>query len=56
MHPVLIKIFGIEIHTYGFFIAVAFIISLTIAGRLGEKEGIKKEIMYDLAFYILIFF
>ena len=55
MHPVLVKIFGLEIHTYGFFIAVAFIVSLFIAGRLGENEGIKKEIIYDLAFYILIF-
>ena len=55
MHPVLIKVFGLEIHTYGVFIAIAFLVSMSMAAWIGEKEGIKKDIIYDFAFYILIF-
>jgi phosphatidylglycerol:prolipoprotein diacylglycerol transferase len=55
MHPVLFKFFGLEIHTYGFFIALGFLISINIAIYLGKKENIDKEIVFDFAFYILIF-
>ena len=55
MHPVLFNFFGIEIHTYGVFIAIAFLLSIFIASYLGKKEGIDKEIIFDFAFYILIF-
>ena len=54
MHPVLIKIFGFDIHTYGAFIALAFVISTYVAIYLGQQEGIQKEIVFDFVFYILI--
>ena len=55
MHPVLFKIFGFEIHTYGVFIATAFLVCTCLAIYLGEKEGINKDIIFDFIFYILIF-
>jgi phosphatidylglycerol:prolipoprotein diacylglycerol transferase len=55
MHPVLIKIFGLEIHTYGVFIAAAFMVCTYIAIFMGKNEGIEQEILFDFIFYILIF-
>ncbi len=55
MHPILFKFFGIEIHTYGFFVALGFMTALFVSQKLAEKEGLSKNLVVDYAFYMLIF-
>lgn len=52
MYPVLIKIGPLTIHTYGFLIAVAFLIALWLTIRQAKEIGIHQETMIDLGFYI----
>jgi len=54
MHPILIKIGPLAIHTYGFMIATGFLIGLYLAVRQAKKEGMSSERVTDLAFYILL--
>ena len=54
MHPILFKLGPFTIHTYGVFIAVGFLSGLFVARYFAEKEGIKKDFIYDFAFFILI--
>ena len=54
MHPVLFKIGPVSIHTYGFFIALGFIAGIFIAAKEAERLSFNKEIIMDLAFYILL--
>ncbi len=54
MYPVLIRLGPLTIHTYGFLIAVGFLIGLWLAVRQGKKEGIPVNKILDLGFYILL--
>ncbi len=54
MHPVLFKLGPLTIHTYGFFIAVGFLIGLGLAIRQAKKEGVPSNSILDLGFYILL--
>ena len=54
MFPVLIKIGPITIHTYGFLIAIGFLIALALASREAKKEDIPNETIVDIGFYALI--
>jgi len=54
MHPILIRIGPLTIHTYGFMIATGFLIALYLAGRQAKKEGISSDRIMDLGFYILL--
>ncbi len=54
MHPVLIRIGPLTIHTYGFFIAIGFLTALWLAAREARKQGIPSARIFDLCFYILL--
>ncbi len=54
MFPILFKIGPITLHTYGFFVALAFTVGISLAMHLGKKEGIPKENILDIGFYSLI--
>ena len=58
MCPILITIptpFGqIPIHTYGVLVAAGFLIGILLAERNARNYGIKKEVIADLGFYIVI--
>jgi phosphatidylglycerol:prolipoprotein diacylglycerol transferase len=54
VYPVLIQIGPFTIHTYGFLIAVGFLLALWLAVRQAEKEGIAKEPMLDMGFYVIV--
>jgi len=54
MHPVLIRIGPLTIHTYGFLIATGFLVALYLAVRQAKKEGISSDRILDLGFYILL--
>ncbi|MBF0118978.1 MAG: prolipoprotein diacylglyceryl transferase [Desulfobacterales bacterium] len=54
MHPILLKLGKLEIYTYGFFIAVGFLVGIFLAKRQAAKEDISPDMILDLGFYILI--
>ncbi len=54
MHPILFKIGNLSINTYGFFIALGFLFSLIIAKYFAKREGINKEIIDEIVFFVLI--
>ncbi len=52
--PFKIGDFPLAIHTYGFFIAIGFIIGLWLATREAKKLGIEPRLISDLTFWILV--
>jgi phosphatidylglycerol:prolipoprotein diacylglycerol transferase len=54
MHPVLLKIGKLSIHTYGFFIALGFLTGIFLAKNEAKRLGADHEKILDLCFYLLI--
>jgi phosphatidylglycerol:prolipoprotein diacylglycerol transferase len=56
MLPVLWRIpyLGLPIHGYGVMLFIAFILCTWMAGRRGEKEGISRETIQDLAIWLFV--
>lgn len=54
MHPLLLKIGPIPIHTYGFLIAIGFILGMNIAKRLAVRAKLDPERVIDLSFWCLV--
>jgi phosphatidylglycerol---prolipoprotein diacylglyceryl transferase len=54
MRPVLFSVFGWPVHSYGFMLAMAFLIAIVGIGKLAKKENISYETVIDLATWILI--
>jgi phosphatidylglycerol---prolipoprotein diacylglyceryl transferase len=54
MHPVLIRLGPLTIHTYGFLIAIGFLAGLGLAIHQAKKEGVPSDKIIDLGFYILL--
>ena len=54
MHPVLFKFGKLTIHSYGFFVALGFIVGIFLAKLEAKKLGEDQEKIMDLCFYILM--
>ncbi len=54
MHPILIKLGGLTIYTYGFFLALAFSITIVFSRHRAQKAGEDPEQVMDLFFYIIV--
>jgi phosphatidylglycerol---prolipoprotein diacylglyceryl transferase len=54
MHPILIQIGWFKIHTYGFLLSMAFLTGLWVIARAGEKNGIDRNLTYDLGLWLAI--
>ncbi len=54
MFPLLFKIGPVPIHTYGFMIAVGFLVCLAVIRRLGTRAGVNVEKALDAAFLMLL--
>ncbi|MFH2013155.1 MAG: prolipoprotein diacylglyceryl transferase [Pseudomonadota bacterium] len=54
MYPVLFHIGNFKIHTYGFFIALGFLVGIVLALREARRVGEEPENILDLAFYGII--
>lgn len=54
MHPILIRIGPLTIHTYGFMLAIGFLLGIGLAVRQAKKEGMPENKIIDLGFYILL--
>lgn len=54
MYPVLCSYGPFHIFTYGFFLALAFLCSMYMAGREAKRRGGRAEQIYDLSFYSIL--
>ena len=54
MHPILLELGPFSIKTYGFLIAVGFLIGIALASREAKRVGINQQAVLDLAFYIIL--
>lgn len=54
MFPLLLKIGPIPIHTYGFLIAVGFLLALEVIRRLSIRSKLPVDPVLDLVFWLLI--
>jgi len=54
MYPVLLRFGPLTIHTYGFLLAIGFLIGMGVALMQAKKEGIPSDKILDLGFYILL--
>jgi phosphatidylglycerol:prolipoprotein diacylglycerol transferase len=52
LYPILLKIGPITIHSYGFFLATAFLIALTWIARASAKDGLNPNRIFDLGLYL----
>lgn len=54
MHPVLLKVGPLTVHTYGFFMAVGVALGLWFLFAQSKKRGLDPNRMLDAAFYTII--
>ena len=54
MHRTLIDFGWMQIHSYGFFLAISFAIGIWFAGRRAEKRGIPAERITDVSLIIIV--
>ena len=54
MHPVLIQFGKVTVYTYGFSIAVGFIVGILLAKHEAKRTGIDADLIMDLSFYIIL--
>jgi phosphatidylglycerol:prolipoprotein diacylglycerol transferase len=54
MYPVLLKYGPLQIFTYGFFLALAFLSAIYLSAQEGKRLGLPPARFYDLCFYIVM--
>lgn len=54
MYPELFRIGDFPINTYGLLLAVGMLLALFVASRLGARDGLPRERIYDLGLWTLI--
>lgn len=54
MHPLLLKIGPLTIHTYGFMIALGFFAALATVRKLAPRSGLDPDQAADTAFWLLV--
>lgn len=54
MHPLLVNLGPIPIHSYGFLIAIGFLIAVYVIRKLSERSKLDVERVLDLTFWILL--
>lgn len=54
MFPELFRIGSFPVHTYGVFLALAFLGAIMVTARLGSRDGLPRERIYDLCLWMLL--
>ncbi len=54
MYPEIFRIGNFPVNTYGVLLAAAFLLALIVAARLGARDGLKRERIYDLGLWMLL--
>lgn len=55
MNPEMFNIFGISFRWYSILILIGVLISFLISIKEGKKKGYRKELIFDLGFYVVLF-
>lgn len=54
MYPELFRIGSFPINTYGVFLAISFLCAILVSVRLGARDGLPREKIYDLSLWLLL--
>src|SRR5687768_13538006 len=54
MFPELFQIGSFPVNTYGVLLAAAFLTALFVAARLGARDGLRRERIFDLGLWMLL--
>lgn len=54
MHEVLVDLGWFEIRSYGFMLALSFLLGIYVAGHRAKRFGVKPQLILDLSVYIII--
>lgn len=54
MHPVLIDFGFLKIYSYGFMLALSFLVGIVLAVKRTGRRGISQEIIYDLSIILVL--
>ena len=54
MYPELVRIGNFPVTTYGIFLALGMLLALMVASRLGARDGLPKDRIYDLGLWTLV--
>jgi phosphatidylglycerol:prolipoprotein diacylglycerol transferase len=54
MHPVLIKLGAIRIYSYGFMLALSFLVGIVLASRRARRRGLDPDMIYDLSIVLVL--
>jgi phosphatidylglycerol:prolipoprotein diacylglycerol transferase len=54
MYPELFRIGSFPVNTYGVLLALAFLAALLVAARLGARDGLPRERLFDLGLWLLL--
>jgi phosphatidylglycerol---prolipoprotein diacylglyceryl transferase len=54
MYPELFRIGGFPVNTYGVLLALAFMAALFVSSRLGARDGLLRERVFDLGLWMLL--
>lgn len=54
MHPVLIDLGALKIYSYGFMLALSFLVGIVLSAKRSGRRGIDKEIIYDLSIILVL--
>jgi phosphatidylglycerol:prolipoprotein diacylglycerol transferase len=54
MYPELFRIGSFPVTTYGIFLALGMLLALMVAARLGARDGLPKDRIYDLGLWTLV--
>jgi phosphatidylglycerol:prolipoprotein diacylglycerol transferase len=54
MYPEIFRIGNFPVNTYGVLLALAFLAALLVAARLGARDGLPRERLFDLGLWLLL--
>ena len=54
MYPILFRIWNFPVNTYGVFLALAFLGAIFVTVKLGVRDGLPREKLYDLCLWLLL--
>lgn len=54
MYPELFRIGSFPVNTYGVLLALAFLMALFVSARLGQRDGLQRERVFDLGLWMLL--
>jgi phosphatidylglycerol---prolipoprotein diacylglyceryl transferase len=54
MYPILFKVFGFPVHSYGVMLLIAFFVGVMLAKKRAPRFGLEPQDVYDAAFWALI--